>query len=94
MCLLFLQQLLQNASDALNKAERLREDLRSKEDEIESLKVTGEITCHNISQTFSNVIHTYNNFLSILVANLELDLQSSHDKLRKLTSNSDGKIEK
>jgi hypothetical protein len=32
--------------------------------------------------------------LSTLVSNLESDLQSSHDKLRKFTSNSDGKIEK
>jgi uncharacterized protein YoxC len=37
------QQLLQNASDALNKADRLREDIKSKEDEIEGLKVTGDV---------------------------------------------------
>ena len=35
-----------------------------------------------------------NSLFSALVSNLESDLQSSHDKLRKLTNNNDGKIEK
>ncbi|XP_028396322.1 thyroid receptor-interacting protein 11-like isoform X2 [Dendronephthya gigantea] len=91
-----LRNLHEKNREQLNEVRKEETRLREREHELQQLLENASDTLNKAERMSQDLKIKEDEIesLKLTIGNLELDLQSSHDKLRKLTSNSDNRIEK